>query len=204
MYLSNHAKHLSPVLEELERKTYLQVLLPNMISGKEQGSFLYFFVSALNPQRVLELGTFTGYSAICMAMGMQKGSQLVTVDVNAELEYIVDEYIEKAGLSDIIHYKIIDAMEYIEGLEDDTLDLVFMDADKRNYPLYFQKLKPKVRKGGYILIDNVLWGGRVAQDSPNKDTLAILELNKMVFDDLDFISSILPLRDGLTIAKKIK
>jgi|688.fasta_scaffold40429_6 predicted O-methyltransferase YrrM len=203
-YLSAHSRHLTPELEELERQTYLRVLLPNMISGKEQGAFLNIFFGALKPKLALEIGTFTGYSAISMALAMDEDAKLITMDINVELEPLVREYIAKSGLEHRIDYRLGDAMQMIDSIEDHSLDVVFIDADKRNYPHYAQKLKLKLKKEGILLIDNVLWHGKVVQEIPNKDTQAILDTNKMVFEDLDYITSIVPLRDGILMARKIK
>ncbi len=202
-YLSAHSRHLTPELEELERQTYLSVLLPNMISGKEQGTFLNLFFGALKPKLALEIGTFTGYSAISMALAMDNDATLITMDINEELEELVREFISKSGLEDKIDYRIGDALHMIDSIEDNTLDIVFIDADKRNYPNYVNKLKQKLKKEGILMIDNVLWHGKVVLENPNKDTQAIIDTNKMVFDDLDFITSIVPIRDGLLIARKI-
>lgn len=202
-YLSAHSRHLTPELEELERQTYLSVLLPNMISGKEQGTFLNLFFGALKPKLALEIGTFTGYSAISMALAMDNDATLITMDINEELEELVREFISKSGLEDKIDYRIGDALHMIDSIEDNTLDIVFIDADKRNYPNYVNKLKQKLKKEGILMIDNVLWHGKVVLENPNKDTQAIIDTNKMVFDDLDFITSIVPIRDGILIARKI-
>jgi predicted O-methyltransferase YrrM len=202
-YIENHTRHLIPELEALERETYLKVLLPNMISGKEQGTFLYLFVKSLKPKRVLELGTFTGYSAICMAMGMEKGSELITIDPNEELEFIAKKYFEKCGVSDIIKPIKGKAFDYFDKISDESLDLIFIDADKRSYPEYVKQLKPKLRKGAFLLIDNVLWHGKIIEGNPNQDTQAILKTNQMLFEDRDFITTIIPIRDGILIAEKI-
>lgn len=203
-YIERHSRHLIPELEALERETYLKVLLPNMISGKEQGNFLYLFVKSLKPKRVLELGTFTGYSAICMAMGMENDSELITIDPNEELEFLSKKYFEKCGVSEIIKPIKGKAFDYFDKILNESLDLVFIDADKRNYPEYVKLLKPKLKKGGYILIDNVLWHGKIIEDNPNQDTQAILETNKMLFEDMDFITTIIPIRDGILMAEKFK
>lgn len=203
-YLSSHSRHLTPELEELERQTYLRVLLPNMISGKEQGAFLNLFFGALKPKLALEIGTFTGYSAISMALAMNDNAKLITMDINEELEPLVREFIGKSGLEHKIDYRLGDAMQMIDSIADNSLDVVFIDADKRNYPNYVLKLKPKLKKEGILMIDNVLWHGKVVLENPNKDTQAILDTNKMVFKDLDFITSIVPIRDGILIARKIK
>lgn len=203
-YLSAHSRHLTPDLEELERQTYLKVLLPNMISGKEQGAFLNIFFGALKPKLALEIGTFTGYSAISMALAMDNDAKLITMDINEELEPLVREFISKSRLEHIIDYRLGDAMQMIDSIADNSLDVVFIDADKRNYPNYVLKLKPKLKKEGILMIDNVLWHGKIVMENPNKDTQAIIDTNKMVFEDSDFITSIVPIRDGILMARKIK
>lgn len=202
-YIDTYSTHLSPELEALERETYQKVLLPNMISGKDQGTFLYQFVAALKPNLVLELGTFTGYSAISMAMGMDKGSKLITLDINEEISYLPKKYFALCGVQDRIVYRIENAQTYIQTIQEDSLDLIFIDADKKNYPFYFEVLKPKLKSGGYILVDNVLWHGKVIEENiTNKDTLAIIQMTKMMFEDKDFQCSIIPIRDGILIARK--
>jgi caffeoyl-CoA O-methyltransferase len=201
-YISNLTSHLCLELEELERETYASIPMPNMLSGKEQGMFLYQFVSALNPKLVLELGTYTGYSAICMALGMSDDSKLVTLDVNEEIAHLPRKYFEKLNLQNKIDFKITKALDYIETIDDDSLDLVFIDADKSNYPNYFRNLKSKVRSGGFILVDNILWHGDVLNEKPDNRTKAILETTKLMFQDNNFLCSILPLRDGILVGKK--
>ena len=202
-YIDSYSTHLSPELEALERETYQKVLLPNMISGKDQGTFLYQFVAALKPNLVLELGTFTGYSAISMAMGMDEGSKLITLDINEEISYLPKKYFKLCGLENIIDYHITPALNYIDQLENQSLDMVFIDADKKNYPQYFAQLKSKLKSGGFILVDNVLWHGKVIEENiTNKDTLAIIQMTKMMFEDKDFVCSIVPIRDGILVARK--
>ncbi len=202
-YISNLTAHLIPELEDLERETYQKVLLPHMISGKEQGVFLNQFTAALKPRKVLELGTFTGYSAICMALAMSDNSQLTTLDINEEISYLPRKYFELCGVSNKIIYNIIPALDYISTLEKNSIDMIFIDADKKNYPIYFEKLKSKLKPGGYILVDNVLWHGKILDDlNTDSNTTAIRELTSKMFADNDFICSILPLRDGILIGKK--
>ena len=201
-YITGLCSHLRPELEALERETYQKVLLPNMISGNMQGRFLYQLTAALNPQNCLELGTFTGYSAICIALGLRDKALLTTLDVNEEIAHIPRKYFEKLNLQDKIDFRIVSAIDYCPMMDDNSLDLVFIDADKKNYPLYFEILKPKLRSGGFLLVDNVLWHGKVIKPNPNKDTLAIMKLNQMVFSDIDFETSIVPIRDGILMARK--
>lgn len=201
-YINSFSKHLSPELADLERETYQKVLLPHMISGAEQGRFLYQFISAINPDSVLELGTFTGYSAICMAMGMKSNSILTTLDINDDISYLPQKYFKICGLESIISYHIQPALDFIPTIQPASLDVVFIDADKKNYPLYFEILKSKIKPGGYIIIDNILWYGRVLKESDSKETTAIQNLTKMIFQDQNFVANIIPIRDGILIAKK--
>lgn len=202
-YIIKLSSHLCPELEELEKETYASIPMPNMLSGKEQGKFLYQFVSALNPKNVLELGTYTGYSAICMALGMQSDSKLITLDVNEEIAHLPRKYFDKLNLTHLIDYRLEKALDYIPTIDDNSLDLVFIDADKSNYPNYARLLKAKIRQGGFILIDNILWHGDVLNEKPDNRTKAILETTKLMFEDSDFHCTILPLRDGILIGKKI-
>lgn len=201
-YISNWTKHLCPELEELERETYASIPMPNMLSGKEQGMFLYQFVGALKPKCVLELGTYTGYSAICMALAMSEDSQLMTLDINDKIAHLPQKYFEKLRLNHIINYKQTEALPFCESLEDNSIDMAFIDADKSNYPNYFQVLKDKVKSNGYILVDNILWHGDVLNEKPDNRTKAIIQTTKAMFEDTQWHCSIMPLRDGILIGKK--
>lgn len=189
-------------LEELEKETFASIPMPNMLSGKEQGMFLYHFVSALKPQKVLELGTYTGYSAICMALGMHSPAQLVTLDVNEDIAYLARKYFQLLKLEHIIDYRLEEALPFCHALENKSLDLVFIDADKSNYPNYFEVLKHKVRSGGYILVDNILWSGQVIDTKPDNRTKAILKITELMFEDPDWQCNILPIRDGILMGRK--
>jgi predicted O-methyltransferase YrrM len=201
-YISQKMDHLCPELEELEKETFSSIPMPNMLSGKEQGMFLYHFISALNPQKVLELGTYTGYSTICMALGMHSTSQLVTIDVNEDIAYLARKYFQLLKLEHIIDYRLEEALPFCHALENDSLDLVFIDADKSNYPNYFEALKHKVRPKGYILVDNILWSGQVLNEKPDNRTKAILKTTEIMFDDIDWHCNVLPIRDGILMGRK--
>lgn len=200
-YIESHTSPEDAVLKALHRQTYTDVLMPRMLSGQVQGTFLTLISQMLQPKRILEIGTFTGYSAICLARGLQQEGMLTTIDVNAELEDLVRNYFEQAGLTEKIDYRIGNALHIIPTLTA-TYDLVFIDADKQNYSHYYHLVFEKVRKGGIILADNVLWSGRVLDTNPDKDTKALLEFNKMVQQDERVNNVILSVRDGLMMIQK--
>lgn len=204
-YIIDHISPEDPVLTELDRQTHLRVIQPRMLSGHLQGRLLEMFTAMVRPQYVLELGTFTGYSAIAMARGLERPEAVLhTVEVNDELYDFAAEYIEKAGLRDRIVQHIGPALEVIPQLGL-VFDLVFIDADKREYPDYFRMLLDGgwVRSGSIILADNVLWSGKVVEEVAHNDrqTLGLLEFNRIVHDDPRVDQVIVPLRDGLTIIR---
>ncbi len=202
-YVLAHSTEEIKVLKELDRATHLNVLRPRMLSGHEQGMLLYLLVKMLKPQRVLELGTYTGYSAISMARGLEEDGQLISIDKNDELYPFAQQFVEKANLQDKIRLLSGDAKEVIKTL-DDTFDLVFIDADKREYIAYYDLLFDKVKQGGFILADNVLWDGKVLEDTPDDDaqTQGILAFNEYIQKDERVENLLLPLRDGLSIIRK--
>lgn len=204
-YIIDHISPEDPVLTELDRQTHLRVIQPRMLSGHLQGRLLEMFTAMVRPQYVLELGTFTGYSAIAMARGLERPEAVLhTVEVNDELYDFAAEYIEKAGLRDRIVQHIGPALEVVPQLGL-VFDLVFIDADKREYPDYFRMLLDGgwVRSGSIILADNVLWSGKVVEEVARNDrqTLGLLEFNRVVRDDPRVDQVIVPLRDGLTIIR---
>ena len=204
-YIIDHISPEDPVLTELDRQTHLRVIQPRMLSGHLQGRLLEMFTAMVRPQYVLELGTFTGYSAIAMACGLERPEAVLhTVEVNDELYDFAAEYIEKAGLRDRIVQHIGPALEVVPQLGL-VFDLVFIDADKREYPDYFRMLLDGgwVRSGSIILADNVLWSGKVVEEVAHNDrqTLGLLEFNRIVRDDPRVDQVIVPLRDGLTIIR---
>lgn len=204
-YIENHCSPENDLLQALNRETYLKVLMPQMLSGPLQGQVLSMLVYMLRPDNILEIGTFTGYAALWMAQALPPGGKLYTLDINEELEDMVRKYIGKAGLEEKIDYRIGNALEIIPTL-DVTFDLVFIDADKVNYKRYYELVFDKVRKNGFIIADNVLWGGKVVSENSEKNskhTQAILEFNEYVHNDPRVENVLLPIRDGLMIARKL-
>lgn len=192
----------SDVLKELEHHTYSNMEIPQMLSGFLQGQFLSFFSRIINPKCILEIGTFTGYSAICLAEGLQKDGALHTIDINEKLKDHVDKFINKAGLNDIIQFHIGNAIEIIPNLNE-TLDLVFIDADKVNYSNYFDLVLPKLKMGGYIIADNVLWSGQVLAEKKDEAAAALSAFNEKVHHDHRVKNLLLPIRDGLMLLEKV-
>jgi caffeoyl-CoA O-methyltransferase len=202
-FISAHSTPCDPLLEELYRETHIRFINPNMVSGHQQGRLLEMISKMIRPEFVLEIGTFTGYSAICLARGLKEGGKLVTIELNDELELFSRGYFERAGLSDGIVQITGRAQEIIPRLND-KFDLVFIDGDKREYCDYFRMVKDKVRKGGFILADNVLWGGRALEHHTNDpQTRGIIEFNEMIRNEPGVENLILPLRDGLMIVRKL-
>lgn len=203
-YIEAHTSEENTLLQQINRDTHLEVMRPRMLSGHVQGRLLSLFSKMISPKNILEIGTYTGYSAICMAEGLQKDGQLITIDVNEELEDRVNGYFEQAGLTDQVEFKIGNAMEIIPTLTQ-QFDLVFIDADKSNYSNYLDLVVDKVPAGGYIIADNVLWSGKVVEKfrkSLDKDTEALLKFNKEVHQDDRFENLLLGVRDGLMILRK--
>ncbi|MFT5616836.1 MAG: caffeoyl-CoA O-methyltransferase [Arenicella sp.] len=202
-YIAEHTTKENEVLHALDRETNLKVLMPNMISGQVQGVFLRMVSHMVRPKNVLEIGTYTGYSGICLAAGMQKEGFLYTIDKNEELEEMALKYFEKSGFGSQVKMMVGNAMEIVSTLQE-TFDLVFIDADKVNYENYYNLVFDKVSKGGYIVADNVLWKGKVSDSNQtDKETEALRTFNKMVQDDERVENIILSVRDGLTLIRKL-
>lgn len=201
-YASAHTSPESTVLYDLYRETYQKVLQPRMLSGHLQGRFLSMISKMLRPSYILEIGTYTGYSAICLAEGLVDGGKLITIDINEELEDITAKYISRAGLTGTITTITGDALEVIPTLEGHP-DLVFIDADKNNYGKYYDLLITRMRPGSFILADNVLWSGKVTApaDKKDTDTLALQEFNNRIQADDRVENLLLPLRDGLMLIR---
>jgi len=201
-YLEDFSAPENEVLTQLSRETHLKVQMPQMLSGNIQGKFLEMISRMIQPKRVLEIGTYTGYSGICFAQGLAPNGLLYTIDINDELSPMVNKYIALAGKENCVKPFVGNALEIIPKLNE-TFDLVFIDADKQNYSNYFDLVIDKVRSGGYIVADNVLWSGKVAEANHDKDTAALHAYNLKVLNDKRVESYILPLRDGLNIARKL-
>ncbi|MDF5691163.1 O-methyltransferase [Aquirufa aurantiipilula] len=192
----------SDLLKRLDRETHAQILQPRMLSGHLQGRFLALISSLIQPKLILEIGTYTGYSALCLAEGLVPTGKIITLDVNEELERFTRSFFDQSPLGPQIDYRIVDAKEEIPLIQEE-IDLVFIDADKRNYALYFDLVVDKVRKGGLIIVDNVLWSGKVVEESAkDKSTQALRDFNQKCLDDVRVENLLLPLRDGLLILKK--
>ena len=202
-YAHDHTSTELPVLARLSRSTHLHTHQPQMLSGHLQGAFLQMISHMIKPSAVLEIGTFTGYSAICMAQGLKPGGQLITMDVNPEMEDFALPFFEEAGLKDMIHMLIGDATKIIEKLKG-PFDLVFIDADKENYVNYFDQVFPKVSPGGYILADNTLWYGRVILPNAesNRETAGIVNFNRYIKQHQGIEHMLLPIRDGIMMVRK--
>jgi predicted O-methyltransferase YrrM len=200
-YAEAHTSPESEVLRKIHRDTHAKVLMPRMLSGHLQGRFLSMISKLINPKRILEIGTYTGYSAICLAEGLGPEGKLITIDVNEELESRVRNYFKEIDPDSKIEYIIGNALTVIPTLTDD-FDLVFIDADKENYSQYYQMIFDKVKQGGLILADNVLWSGKVVSPKPDKDTRALIAFNDMIRNDARVECLLLPLRDGIMMARK--
>lgn len=202
-YLEQHTTPMDEVLHELYRETHLHVMNPRMASGPVQGRFLQLLCQLMQPKKVLEIGTFTGFATICMARTMASDGLLITVEANEEYEGVIRKYLAKAGVADRVKLIIGDAKEVIPSLED-GFDLVFIDADKISYPKYYDLVMEKLNLGGVILADNVLWEGKVLNaDTKERDTKAIREFNEKVQNDPRVENVLLPLRDGLMMIRKV-
>jgi caffeoyl-CoA O-methyltransferase len=204
-YVVSHSENEPELLQELNRETYQKILQPRMLSGQYQGRILSMFSKLVNPKNILEIGTYTGYSALCLAEGMKSNGVLHTIDVNEELVDFQRKYFDKSGYGKQIHQYLGDALEIIPKL-DTTFDLVFIDADKENYSNYFNVIIDKLNTGGIIISDNVLWSGKVLETTFKKDdtsTPALIEYNALLKKDKRIETVVLPIRDGLTISRKI-
>ena len=201
-YLENHASTEPEILKRLRKETFQKTTQPHMISGYQQGRLLTIISKILRPEKILEIGTFTGYATLCLVEGLSKNGKLTTLDVNEDLAYLPKKYFEESTFSQQIDFKIQDAKEFLKETEE-VFDLVFIDADKENYVEYFNLIKSKIKSGSVILFDNVLWYGKVLEENPKqKSTQKIKELNDLIAKDEDFENLILPLRDGVNVLLK--
>ena len=203
-YILAHTIPEDPLLQRLYRDTYLRLVNGRMCSGHLQGSILTFFSRMIAPRRILEIGTYTGYSAICLAKGLPDGGMLHTIEINDELEQFAADYFLEAGLQERIVQHIGDATNILPNLNE-MFELAFLDADKRQYLEHFELILPKITPGGLIIADNTLWGGKVVGKIASNDeqTLAILAFNDFVRKDRRVEATILPIRDGMTLLRKL-
>lgn len=203
-YILNHITPEDDFLRELDRETHMKVLRSRMLSGHLQGQILSMISSMIKPRCILEIGTFTGYSALCLAKGLAPEGKLHTIEIDDELEYLSKKYFQISGYSDQIIQHIGDAREIIPTINE-KFDLVFIDADKREYCEYYQLVFPKIPVGGFILADNILWDGKVVDPNAadEEQTSGILDFNDMVQNDQRVTNVILPVRDGIMLVQKI-
>jgi caffeoyl-CoA O-methyltransferase len=201
-YLLNHISPEDPVLEDLYRQTHIRFVNPNMATGHMQGKFLEMISIMIRPETILEIGTFTGYSAICLSRGLKPGGKLITIELNDELSDFSHSYFCRAGVESKITQLSGNALDIIPGL-DLMFDLVFIDGDKREYIEYYKLIIGKLNPGGFIIADNVLWGGKVLEKETNDpQTRGVIEFNEMIIKETGIEEVIIPLRDGLMLIRK--
>ena len=203
-YIEQHTDNEPELLQKLNRETQLKVLMPRMISGHFQGRVLSMLMKMIRPSSILEIGTYTGYSALCMAEGLTENGKLTTIDINVELEDLVRKYFNESEYASKLNYLLGDAKNIIPNLNE-KYDIVFIDADKENYAMYYDLIFDKINTGGYIIADNVLWSGKVVAENIkiDKDTKALLDFNDKVQADTRVENVLFPIRDGLLIARKL-
>lgn len=202
-YSETHTSPESDLLKRLNRQTHVKILHPRMLSGHFQGRMLSMISWMVRPKVVLEIGTYTGYSALCFAEGLAEGGKVITMDIKAELEPFVREFLDQSEYKDQIDYQLGNARDLIPQL-DETYDIVFIDADKPSYSTYYDLTIDRVRPGGWIIADNVLWSGKVAQSNAkvDKDTQHLLDFNAKIQNDDRVENILLPIRDGLMVIRK--
>ncbi|MAE86838.1 MAG: methyltransferase [Flammeovirgaceae bacterium] len=203
VYIEENTEAENGLLRQINRETHLNVLKPRMLSGHLQGRVLSMISHMIKPTNILEIGTYTGYSALCLAEGIQPNGKLITIDVNEELEDQVNSYFSQSPYKDIIEFRIGNAQEIIPTLSYEW-DMVFIDADKGSYPAYFEMTLPNVKAGGFIVIDNVLWSGKVAEDDKkDKATESMRAFNRLVHEHPGVQNVLFPIRDGLMVLRKL-
>jgi len=200
-YCENFTEKESDLLKQLNRETHLKIGSPRMLSGHLQGRFLSFLSRLIQPAVILEIGTYTGYSALCLAEGLKENGKLITIDPNEETNFFAKQFIERSEFRDRIELIAGFAQGVIPGLPY-NFDLVFIDADKKNYGIYFDLVIEKVNKGGLIIADNVLWSGKILDDKKDEDTQAIHGFNQKVNNDPRVSTVLLPVRDGLMVMRR--
>ena len=201
-YVAEHSEQEPELLQELARETHLKILQPRMLSGAYQGRLLALLSKLIAPKHILEIGTYTGYSALCLAEGLQADGQIDTIDINEELTDMQRKYFDVSGYGKHIVQHLGNAAEIIPAIEG-TFDFVFIDADKEQYPLYFDLIVDRVRSGGLIIADNVLWSGKVVESATDEATESLQIFNEKVAKDSRVETVILAVRDGLTLLRKI-
>lgn len=201
-YVQQHSEQEPELLQELGRETHLKVLQPRMLSGAYQGRLLSLISKLITPKHILEIGTFTGYSALCMAEGLHANGRIDTIDVDEELTEMQRRYFDASGYGKQIFQHLGNAAEIIPTLNG-NFDLVFIDADKEQYPLYFDLIIERIQAGGLIIADNVLWSGKVVTNATDEATQALQLFNKKMVEDTRVETVLLPVRDGLTLIRKI-
>jgi predicted O-methyltransferase YrrM len=201
-FLLDHTTPEDPVLEDLYRQTHIRFINPNMATGHLQGKLLELISLMINPENILEIGTFTGYSAICLSKGLKTGGKLITIELNDELTTFARSYFNRAGAGEKITQLTGKAQDIIPGL-DLMFDLIYIDGDKREYVDYYRLIIDKVKPGGFILADNVLWGGKVLEEETNdQQAKGIISFNEMIRNEKGIDEVIIPLRDGLMLIRK--
>lgn len=201
LYLEQYCEPEPELLKHIDRETNLKVLMPRMVSGHYQGRVISLLTKLVNPKNILEIGTFTGYATLCFAEGLAEDGKIITLDINEELEDRVRGYFAQSAYADKIDYRIGNAMEIIPTLKE-TFDMVFIDADKKNNLNYYHLVFNQVKPGGLIIVDNVLWSGKVVAQKEDKDTSNIINFNDEIAKDQSVEKLILPVRDGLFIIRK--
>jgi caffeoyl-CoA O-methyltransferase len=203
-YCETYTNEESEVLKQLNRETHLKVVSPRMLSGHLQGRFLSFISKLQRPELIIEIGTYTGYSALCLAEGLTKNGKLISIDVNEETSAFAKSFIQKTKLAPKIELVLADAKEYIPTIKE-PIDLVFIDADKKNYLNYYHLVIDQLKPGGLIIADNVLWSGKITmpESAMDKETLALHQFNQFVQQDSRVENLLLPIRDGLMMVRKM-
>lgn len=202
-YCENNTTPESEILSKLNRETHLKVVSPRMLSGHLQGRFLSFISKLLQPKLIVEIGTYTGYSALCLAEGLAKDGKLISIDVNEETSSFAKSFISKTEFANQIELVLADAKEYVTTIKE-PIDLVFIDADKKNYLSYYHLIIDKIKSGGLIIADNVLWSGKITmpEKEMDRETLALHQFNQFVQQDSRVENILLPIRDGLMVVRK--
>ncbi|HUI32213.1 MAG: O-methyltransferase [Dysgonamonadaceae bacterium] len=203
-YILSHIDSEPELLKKMMREAHVKLLRPRMISGNIQGRLLKMLTAMLRPKNILEIGTYTGYSALCLSEGAPKEAKIVTIEIDDEMEDFIRKYFQESEYGHKIELKIGNALQLIDNYDDNYFDLIFMDADKREYCAYYEKAFNKLRKNGIILADNTLWSGKVVDEEFQNDeqTRGVMEFNNHIKEDNRIEKVILPIRDGLTIIRK--